>query len=580
MESNRYIVSARKYRPSTFESVVGQHALTETLRNSIRQGKLAHAYLFCGPRGVGKTTCARIFAKTINCLTPTATHDACNQCESCQAFNEQRSFNIHELDAASNNSVDDIRNLIDQVRIPPQIGKYSVYIIDEVHMLSAGAFNALLKTLEEPPSYAIFILATTEKHKVLPTILSRCQVYDFQRITVADIIHHLQYVAAQEGITASEDALNVVAQKADGGMRDALSIFDQLVAFCGNTISYEQAIEVLNVLDTDYYFRLTDMSLKGDVKGSLLLLDEVLNKGFDASNFVSGLAKHLRDVLVSHDASTIELIESSDAIRQHYKQQAAYTPAVWIFKALEVIVDAETAYRTSKNKRLTVELMLIRLSQLAQPQQTPAAQPIAAPGSQSAQSMPSATSAPKAAPQPQAQAQAQPQQPKAAPAMPKMPNLPNLPNIPTIGTAPSAPSTPSAPSDTSTAGSQATQQQRNNPFTADQLSGAWVGLKATFKREQRLVAMLDAHRPTLIDNHTAQVTFINPWQEEEFKKFSRQILTLLRDSLQNDMLAIRTVVAEDTVTRRAYTSDEKYRVLQEQNPYLSEFKKRFDMLLE
>ena len=360
MENNRYIVSARKYRPTTFESVVGQHALTETLRNSIRQGKLAHAYLFCGPRGVGKTTCARIFAKTINCQNPTSTHDACNQCESCTAFNEQRSFNIHELDAASNNSVEDIRNLIDQVRIPPQIGKYSVYIIDEVHMLSAGAFNALLKTLEEPPSYAIFILATTEKHKVLPTILSRCQVYDFQRITVADIIHHLQYVAAQEGISATEDALNVVAQKADGGMRDALSIFDQLVAFCGDTLTYERAIEVLNVLDTEYYFRLTDMCLKSDVKGALLLLNEVLNKGFDAANFVSGFAKHLRDVLVAHDTATINLIETSDAIRQHYKQQAAYTPAVWIFKALDIIVDSETAYRTSKNKRLTVELMLIR----------------------------------------------------------------------------------------------------------------------------------------------------------------------------------------------------------------------------
>ena len=571
MENNRYIVSARKYRPSTFESVVGQHALTETLRNSIRQGKLAHAYLFCGPRGVGKTTCARIFAKTINCLNPTATHDACNQCESCQAFNEQRSFNIHELDAASNNSVDDIRNLIDQVRIPPQIGKYSVYIIDEVHMLSAGAFNALLKTLEEPPSYAIFILATTEKHKVLPTILSRCQVYDFQRITVADIIHHLQYVAAQEGITATEDALNVVAQKADGGMRDALSIFDQLVAFCGNNISYEQAIEVLNVLDTEYYFRLTDMTLQGDVKGALLLLNEVLNKGFDAGNFVSGLAKHLRDVLVSHDAATIELIESSDAIRQHYKQQASYTPAVWIYKALDVIVDAETAYRTSKNKRLTIELMLIRLSQLAQPKDVPTVQPIAAPQAANKPATPSAPAAPSVPSTPSAPKTA----PKPAPAIP---SVPNLPSVPTIGVAPSVQDTPSAPS---TPAAPATpQDKRNSPFTADQLNGAWVGLKATFKREQRLVAMLDAHRPTLIDDHTAQVTFVNPWQEEEYKKFSKQILTILRDALQNDYLLIRIVVAENAASKRAYTSDEKYRVLQEQNPYLSEFKKQFDMLLE
>ena len=578
MENNRYIVSARKYRPSTFESVVGQHALTETLRNSIRQGKLAHAYLFCGPRGVGKTTCARIFAKTINCLNPTASHDACNQCESCTAFNEQRSFNIHELDAASNNSVEDIRNLIDQVRIPPQIGKYSVYIIDEVHMLSAGAFNALLKTLEEPPSYAIFILATTEKHKVLPTILSRCQVYDFQRITVADIIHHLQYVAQQEGISATEDALNVVAQKADGGMRDALSIFDQLVAFCGDTITYERAIEVLNVLDTEYYFRLTDMSLKGDVKGALLLLNEVLNKGFDAGNFVSGLAKHLRDVLVSHDAATIQLIETSDAIRQRYKQQAAYTPAVWIFKALNIIVDAETAYRTSKNKRLTVELMLIRLTQISAVNQPAAvsSQPIAAP---------SATPQPKPAAQPAPAPQPAPQPKPAQPAQaaPQMPNIPNLPTIPTIGSQPSTAhrsNSDSAPTVQQSNSDSAPTAQRNNPFTADQLSGAWVGLKATFKREQRLVAMLDAHRPQLIDDHTAQVTFVNPWQEEEFKKFSRQILSILRDALQNDRLLLQTVVAENMAPRRAYTSEEKYRVLLEQNPYLSEFKKQFDMLLE
>ena len=574
MEENRYIVSARKYRPSTFESVVGQRALTETLRNSIRQGKLAHSYLFCGPRGVGKTTCARIFAKTINCLNPTATHDACNQCESCVAFNEQRSFNIHELDAASNNSVDDIRNLIDQVRIPPQVGKYSVYIIDEVHMLSAGAFNALLKTLEEPPSYAVFILATTEKHKVLPTILSRCQVYDFQRITVADIIAHLQYVAKQEGISATEDALNVVAQKADGGMRDALSIFDQLVAFCGNTITYERAIEVLNVLDTEYYFRLTDMCLKGDVKGALLLLNEVLGKGFDAGNFMSGLAKHLRDVLVSHDASTIQLIETSDAIRQHYKQQAAYTPATWIFKALNVIVDAETTYRTSKNKRLTIEVMLIRLANLASPQQPAvSAQPIAAP-----------TAAPAAAPQPAAQPKpapaqapvAQAPQPKPAPAMPQMASVLNLPSM--AGNMQST--TATLTNSEAQQHAVGAQPQRNAPFTADQLNGAWVGLKAMFKKEQRLVAMLDAYRPTLVDEHTAQVTFVNPWQQEEFKKFGKQIADILRDKLQNDLLQIKVVVAEQAAGRRAYTSEEKYHVLQEQNPYLPEFKKRFDMLLE
>ena len=362
-----YIVSARKYRPTTFESVVGQEALTQTLRNAIRTNHLAHAYLFCGPRGVGKTTCARIFAKTINCLHPTAEHDACNQCESCTAFNEQRSFNIHELDAASNNSVEDIRSLIDQVRIPPQIGKYSVYIIDEVHMLSQGAFNALLKTLEEPPSYAIFILATTEKHKVLATILSRCQVYDFSRITVADTIRHLQYVAQKEGVNVSEEALNVVAQKADGGMRDALSIFDQMVSFCGNNISYEQAIAVLNVLDTDYYFRLVDAALQGNVSESLLLLNEVLQKGFDAGHFITGFAQHLRDVLVSKDASTVQLLEASESIRHHYQEQAQRCAAKWLFNALDIMNTCDIQYRTAKNKRLTVELALVKLCRLIEP---------------------------------------------------------------------------------------------------------------------------------------------------------------------------------------------------------------------
>ena len=566
MENNKYIVSARKYRPSTFESVVGQKALTETLRNTIRQDKLAHAYLFCGPRGVGKTTCARIFAKTINCLNPTSTHDACNECESCTAFNQQRSFNIHELDAASNNSVDDIRNLIEQVRIPPQIGKYSVYIIDEVHMLSSGAFNALLKSLEEPPSYAVFILATTEKHKVPATILSRCQIYDFQRITVADIIHYLQYVASQEGISATEDALNVVAQKADGGMRDALSIFDQLVAFCGNTLTYERAIEVLNVLDTEYYFRITDMLLHGQVHQALLLFNEVLEKGFDAGNFMSGFAQHLRDVLVSHDAATIALIETSDSIRQHYKQQAATTPATWIFKALSAIVDAEAAYRVSKNKRLSVELMLIKLAAISNQQPAP----------QVAQTVPAPTqAAPKNETQvkPQAAAQSAPQ------GMPTIPQMPNLPTIPTFNqAAPSSASQPSGAQQQTAAAPVA--QQRNTPFTADQLNGAWVGLKAKFKKEQRLIAMLDAHRPTLLDDHTALVTFVNPWQEEEFKHFSRQILAELHNALQNDLLQLRTVVSEEVMATKAYTAEEKYKLLLEMNPYLGEFKKRFNMLLE
>ena len=359
-----YIVSARKYRPSTFESVVGQRALTTTLKNAIATQKLAHAYLFCGPRGVGKTTCARIFAKTINCMTPTADGEACNECESCVAFNEQRSYNIHELDAASNNSVDDIRQLVEQVRIPPQIGKYKVYIIDEVHMLSASAFNAFLKTLEEPPRHAIFILATTEKHKILPTILSRCQIYDFNRISVEDTVNHLSYVAAKENITAEPEALNVIAMKADGGMRDALSIFDQVVSFTGGNITYKSVIENLNVLDYEYYFRLTDSFLENKVSDALLLFNDVLNKGFDGSHFITGLSSHFRDLLVAKDAVTLPLLEVGASIRQRYQEQAQKCPLPFLYRAMKLCNECDLNYRVSKNKRLLVELTLIQVAQL------------------------------------------------------------------------------------------------------------------------------------------------------------------------------------------------------------------------
>ena len=359
-----YIVSARKYRPSTFESVVGQRALTTTLKNAIATQKLAHAYLFCGPRGVGKTTCARIFAKTINCITPTADGEACNQCESCVAFNEQRSYNIHELDAASNNSVDDIRQLVEQVRIPPQIGKYKVYIIDEVHMLSASAFNAFLKTLEEPPRHAIFILATTEKHKILPTILSRCQIYDFNRISVEDTVNHLSYVASKEGITAEPEALNVIAMKADGGMRDALSIFDQVISFTGGNITYKSVIDNLNVLDYEYYFRLTDSFLENKVSDALLLFNDVLNKGFDGSHFITGLSSHFRDLLVAKDAVTLPLLEVGASIRQRYQEQAQKCPLPFLYRAMKLCNECDLNYRVSKNKRLLVELTLIQVAQL------------------------------------------------------------------------------------------------------------------------------------------------------------------------------------------------------------------------
>lgn len=362
-----YIVSARKYRPTTFESVVGQRALTTTLKNAITTNKLAHAYLFCGPRGVGKTTCARIFAKTINCLSPASDGEACNACESCLAFNEQRSYNIHELDAASNNSVDDIRSLIEQVRIPPQIGKYKVYIIDEVHMLSQSAFNAFLKTLEEPPHHAIFILATTEKHKILPTILSRCQIYDFNRINIQDTVEHLQYVANKENIQAEPEALNVIAQKADGGMRDALSIFDQVASFTGGNITYKGVIENLNVLDYEYYFKLTDCFLENKVSDAIILFNEILKNGFDGHHFMTGLASHFRDILVSKDPQTLPLLEVGASIRERYQAQAQKCDPKFLYRAMKLCNDCDLNYRTSKNKRLLVELTLIQCAQLTLP---------------------------------------------------------------------------------------------------------------------------------------------------------------------------------------------------------------------
>lgn len=360
----QYIVSARKYRPATFRSVIGQASLTTTLKNAITTQHLAHAYLFCGPRGVGKTTCARIFAKTINCSKLLESGEACNECESCVSFNEQRSLNIFEMDAASNNSVDDIRELVRQVMIPPQIGKYRVYIIDEVHMLSTPAFNAFLKTLEEPPEYAIFILATTEKHKILPTIISRCQVYDFNRIQVTDTVDYLKYVAENEHITAETEALEVIAQKADGAMRDALSIFDQIVSYCGKDIKYKDVIQILNVLDYEYYLQLVDGFLQGDVIGSLLIFDKIINKGFDVQSFVSGLSSHIRDLLVAQNEKSLKLLQVSDGVKRQYGEQAKHCPPIFLFRALELTVQCELNYKTSKNKRLLVELMLIKICQL------------------------------------------------------------------------------------------------------------------------------------------------------------------------------------------------------------------------
>ena len=567
-----YIVSARKYRPQTFESVVGQQALTQTLQNAIRQNHLAHAYLFCGPRGVGKTTCARIFAKTINCLNPQNGFDACNECESCKAFNEQRSFNIHELDAASNNSVEDIRSLIDQVRIPPQIGKYSVYIIDEVHMLSAGAFNALLKTLEEPPSYAIFILATTEKHKVLPTILSRCQVYDFNRITVPDTIAYLQAVAQKEGITVSEEALNVVAQKADGGMRDALSIFDQLVAFCGTTITYERTIEVLNVLNVDYYFSLVDNALAHNTAQALLLFNEVLNHGFDAGHFVTGFAQHLRDVLVSKDAVTLPLLETSEAIQKRYAEQAQKCHPMWLFQALDILNTCDINYRTARNKRLTVELALVKLCQLGVAMNQPAAV-----SPQPAPAKPAAPSQPAAQPVQQAQPAAAPQ-PVAKATIPSMPKIPSV-NI-SFGLKKQEPANNAEAANTQTTTDTPVQQEPNRPFTADQLRDAWVGLSETYKDEPRLKQLIENYVPQLISETMAEIQMPNPWQMDQMRRAMPQLSQQLRAALHNSELRIQLVQQQFTQEQMAFTSEEKYQVMAEQNPALAQLKERLDLQID
>ena len=563
-----YIVSARKYRPQTFESVVGQQALTQTLQNAIRQNHLAHAYLFCGPRGVGKTTCARIFAKTINCLNPQNGHDACNECESCKAFNEQRSFNIHELDAASNNSVEDIRSLIDQVRIPPQIGKYSVYIIDEVHMLSAGAFNALLKTLEEPPSYAIFILATTEKHKVLPTILSRCQVYDFNRITVPDTIAYLQHVAAKEGIKVSEEALNVVAQKADGGMRDALSIFDQLVAFCGNEITYERTIEVLNVLSADYYFSLVDHALQHDVTQALLLFNEVLNKGFDAGHFITGLAQHLRDVLVSKEWKTLPLLETSEAMRKRYSEQAQKCAPMWIFLALEILNTCDINYRTARNKRLTVELALVKMCQLGVPQNIPPIKQAEPSKPAEPAKQPEATKATEPTKQAEPVSAAKPSNP--APAEPAIPKV-------SLGFG------PKKPAQTTSGQSQSTntlpREESNAPFTQGQLRDAWVGL-ATTLGEPRLKQLVENYTPRLTSETQAEISMPNPWQMKEMQKAMPQLLQNLRKQLHNDQLTIQLTLAEFKREQLAFTAEERYKLMVEYNPVIAALKEELDLQID
>ncbi|MEG1685831.1 MAG: DNA polymerase III subunit gamma/tau [Bacteroides sp.] len=581
-----YIVSARKYRPATFESVVGQKSLTTTLKNAIATQKLAHAYLFCGPRGVGKTTCARIFAKTINCVHLTPEGEACNQCESCVAFNEQRSYNIHELDAASNNSVEDIRSLIEQVRIPPQIGKYKVYIIDEVHMLSTSAFNAFLKTLEEPPKHAIFILATTEKHKILPTILSRCQIYDFNRISVNDTVEYLQYVASKEGITAEPEALNVIAQKADGGMRDALSIFDQVVSFTGGNIQYKNVIENLNVLDYEYYFKLTDCFLESKVSESMLIFNDILNKGFDGSHFISGLASHFRDLLVSKDASTLSLLEIGASIRERYQVQAQKCKPQFLYRAMKLCNDCDLNYRTSKNKKLLVEITLIQVAQLSEesddvshgrsPKQI--IKPIFS--QQDATVMQAASVS-----MPQATAPVAPTQ------------AVHVNPIPTVGKETKVPTLKvgnlsiSIKNPRQKAQSQAeviaikeqtptTSIAENKSFDEETLNYHWKQYAASLPPEDNAMAGRMMNMSVRLLNETDfEAVVDNEAVEKYMREMVSPIQSYLRDNLHNRNIKMRVRISAPTENIKAYGRVERFQMMSDKNPVLLKLKNVFGLEL-
>ena len=614
-----YIVSARKYRPSTFESVAGQRALTTTLKNAIATQKLAHAYLFCGPRGVGKTTCARIFAKTINCMTPTADGEACNQCESCVAFNEQRSYNIHELDAASNNSVDDIRQLVEQVRIPPQIGKYKVYIIDEVHMLSASAFNAFLKTLEEPPRHAIFILATTEKHKILPTILSRCQIYDFNRISVEDTVNHLSYVASKEGISAEPEALNVIAMKADGGMRDALSIFDQVVSFTGGNITYKSVIDNLNVLDYEYYFRLTDCFLANKVSDALLLFNDVLNKGFDGSHFITGLSSHFRDLLVGKDPVTLPLLEVGASIRQRYQEQAQKCPLPFLYKAMKLCNECDLNYRISKNKRLLVELTLIQVAQLTtegddvsggrSPKQTikpvfsqpAAAQPSQVASASSVQQAPvhsspaSVTANVTPNRQPQKATTARPVSPSATnttssaplpgagiPSVAKEERKVPVMKMSSLGVSIKNPQRDQAAQNATVAHVPRVQQpEQDSNFNERDLNYYWQEYAGQLPKEQVAIAKrMQVLRPVLLNNSTTfEIVVDNEIAAKDFTALIPELQDYLRGRLKNSKVVMTVRVSAPTETVRAVGRVEKFQMMSQKNQALMQLKEEFGLEL-
>ncbi len=603
---DNFIVSARKYRPVTFESVVGQSHITNTLKNAIKTNQLAQAFLFCGPRGVGKTTCARILAKTINCQQSGQSAEPCGTCESCQSFQNGTSFSIHELDAASNNSVEDIRNLTEQVRIPPQTGKYKIYIIDEVHMLSSAAFNAFLKTLEEPPPYAIFILATTEKHKIIPTILSRCQIFDFNRIKVEDMAQHLATIAQKEGIAFEAEGLHIIAQKADGGLRDALSMFDQLASFSNRNISYQAVIENLNILDYDYYFQLTEALLAQKAAKSLLIFDEILNKGFDGNHFIIGLASHFRNLLVAQDPSTTQLLEVSESIRTKYLAQTQQTNASFLVSALSVANQCDLNYRSSKNQRLQVELALIKLAHLPSvlnlnslpeteevkkkllepapvteiPVYIPEKQEIA--DEAVIEIVPVAITPetvldiPEAISEPEAIAETPSQIPIIEPEVPTRVNL-------------VAPST-LIPNLNDWASATVVEEKKTEyvsgesaeSVTQEMLHNRWRTYSEQVKKDGKinLFTLLNSGNPTLSDGYLIEFTLENKVQEELLLHERVDLLNFLRTDLNNFQLELKTIVAEQAEGKRLYTSTEKYEYMVEKNPAVEEFRKTFNLDLE
>ena len=593
-----YIVSARKYRPMTFDTVVGQAALTTTLKNAVKSGKLAHAYLFCGPRGVGKTTCARIFAKAINCQNPTADGEACNACESCQSFNEQRSLNIFELDAASNNSVEHIKTLMEQTRIPPQLGRYKVFIIDEVHMLSTAAFNAFLKTLEEPPAHVIFILATTEKHKILPTILSRCQIYDFERMTIRNTVDHLKHVAEQEGFTYEDQALAVIAEKADGGMRDALSIFDQAASFCQGNITYEKVIEDLNVLDIENYFQIIDLANQNKVSDIMVLLNKIINKGFDGGLLIQGLAKHVRNVLMAKDAETLPLLEVSDQQRERYQAQAKTCETRFLYQALKLMNQCDINYRQSSNKRLLVELTLIEIAQITQPDDEGAsagrrprrlkslfknlirqAQPKAADPQVSA-------AKPVASPKTSTSGNTSPSGNTSSTSSTSSPSSPAAPTVKLGGIGFSwknlrqQQSKPAKINTIPSAVAVTVEQETDATFTQDDLELQWLSMCNRMPQEfSGIATRMKNMNPVIKEFPAIEVIVNNALIKQEMEDFKGRIIKTLQNALHNNAITLEITIVEQEGPIKILTRREQFEMMSKENPAVEKLRQAFDLEL-